>query len=205
MLLKQTTLAGIAAGRVTFVFRRWPRPRVRAGSTLRTSVGVVAVEAIERTTPRAIGEDDARRAGYGSRADLVADLARYGDGDVFRIRVRLAGPDPRIAFRRRTGWSTDELEPIESRLARMDGDRPWTSAVLRLIAARPGVRAGTLAAVVDLETQAFKVRVRRLKNLGLTESLEVGYRLSPRGRALLRRLRRSQRRANLSDRRMTAR
>lgn len=28
--------------------------------------------------------------------------------------------------------------------------------------------------------------VRQLKELGLTESLEVGYRLSPRGRALLR-------------------
>jgi ribosomal protein S19E (S16A) len=27
--------------------------------------------------------------------------------------------------------------------------------------------------------------VRKLKELGLTESLEVGYRLSPRGRALL--------------------
>jgi len=30
--------------------------------------------------------------------------------------------------------------------------------------------------------------VRKLKELGLTESLEVGYRLSPRGRALLERL-----------------
>lgn len=31
----------------------------------------------------------------------------------------------------------------------------------------------------------FKRRVRQLKELGLTESLEVGYRLSPRGRAVL--------------------
>ena len=35
----------------------------------------------------------------------------------------------------------------------------------------------------------FKLNVRKLKALGLTESLEVGYRLSPRGKSLLHRLR----------------
>ncbi len=35
------------------------------------------------------------------------------------------------------------------------------------------------------ETAWFKTNVRKLKALGLTESLEVGYRLSPRGRAFL--------------------
>ena len=34
----------------------------------------------------------------------------------------------------------------------------------------------------------FKTDVRKLKELGLTESLEVGYRLSPRGEAVLRAL-----------------
>ena len=43
-----------------------------------------------------------------------------------------------------------------------------------------------LARDVGEERQAYKLRVRRLKALGLTESLEVGYRLSPRGRAYLR-------------------
>jgi hypothetical protein len=33
--------------------------------------------------------------------------------------------------------------------------------------------------------QPFKIDVRKLKNLGLTESLDIGYRLSPRGRAYL--------------------
>jgi hypothetical protein len=37
---------------------------------------------------------------------------------------------------------------------------------------------------------AFKLNVRKLKALGLTESLEVGYRLSRRGAALLDELRR---------------
>jgi hypothetical protein len=40
-----------------------------------------------------------------------------------------------------------------------------------------------------LDTHAFKLNVRKLKNLGLTESLGTGYRLSPRGAAVLERLR----------------
>jgi hypothetical protein len=36
-------------------------------------------------------------------------------------------------------------------------------------------------------TAAFKTDVRKLKGLGLTESLEVGYRLPPRGQAWLER------------------
>ena len=42
-----------------------------------------------------------------------------------------------------------------------------------------------LAAAAGQERAYFKLRVRRLKALGLTESLEVGYRLSPRGAAYL--------------------
>jgi hypothetical protein len=62
---------------------------------------------------------------------------------------------------------------------------PWTIATLRLIGDRPGVRAGDLAAAAGRERHPFKTDVRKLKELGLTESLEVGYRLSSRGRALL--------------------
>jgi predicted transcriptional regulator len=55
--------------------------------------------------------------------------------------------------------------------------------VLGLIAERPATRAPDLAASLGRETAPFKADVRKLKELGLTESLEVGYRLSPRGRA----------------------
>jgi hypothetical protein len=188
VLLKQATLDGIAAGTITVVFRRWPRPRVRPGSTVRTAIGVVAVDAVTRTTPRAVTERHARRAGYASRAALLVDLDRYGDGDLYRIDVRPAGPDPRIAPRRTTRLTPADVATIERKLARMDGAKTWTRAVLRVIGARPGVRAGDLAAVLGMETLPFKVRVRRLKELGLTESLEVGYRLSPRGRAVMRSL-----------------
>ena len=48
------------------------------------------------------------------------------------------------------------------------------------------MRAEDLAASVGREKPPFKLDVRKLKNLGLTESLPVGYRLSPRGRSYLR-------------------
>jgi hypothetical protein len=47
-------------------------------------------------------------------------------------------------------------------------------------------RAADLAASFGRETQPFKLDVRKLENLGLTLSLDVGYRLSPRGEASLR-------------------
>jgi len=118
VLLKQATLAGIAAGAISLVFRRWQRARVSAGSTFRTSAGVVAVDQIERVAVADLSARDARRAGYASLGALCADLA----------------------------------------------------------------------AQCGLATLPFKQRVRRLKELGLTESPEVGYRLSLRGRALLRRV-----------------
>ncbi len=58
--------------------------------------------------------------------------------------------------------------------------------VLQTIQARPAVRAPDLAASFGRETAPFKLDVRKLKALGLTISLPVGYRLSPRGEAFLR-------------------
>ena len=70
---------------------------------------------------------------------------------------------------------------------RASKDGPWTAAVLEAIRDRPGVRAPDLAASLGSATQPFKRDVRKLKELGLTESLEVGYRLSARGSAFLER------------------
>jgi hypothetical protein len=85
--------------------------------------------------------------------------------------------------------SRDEIAGLSARLARLDAMSrrgPWTRRVLGLIARRPGARAADLAASTGVETKWFKGNVRKLKALGLTESLPVGYRLSPRGRVLLR-------------------
>ena len=83
-----------------------------------------------------------------------------------------------------------ELDAIVASLARIDAacPAPWTTRYLQLIADQPGIVSRVLAPHVDADVPPFKRRVRQLNELGLTESLEVGYRLSPRGRALLERL-----------------
>ena len=184
MLLDARTLDAIAAGSVTLAVRRWRRPTVRAGGTLTTRVGVLAIDEVDVIDVEAITEDDVAQAGYTDRAALLAALGNR-DGQLYRIRFHLAGPDPRIALRQRVAMAADEMAELERRLDRLDAHGPWTDQVLRLIADRPGVRAADLAAELGKERLAFKSDVRKLKALGLTESLEVGYRLSPRGRAYL--------------------
>jgi hypothetical protein len=191
MLFEQRLWAGLADGTVTVTFRRWPRPRARAGGRHRTPAGVLAVDAVTVVDPAAITEGDARRAGFGSLAELRRRLDRHGDGPVYRIDFHHAGADPREALRQADALSADELAGLRARLDRLDRAArggPWTAATLRLIGDRPQVRAADLAAAAGRERLAFKADVRKLKELGLTESLEVGYRLSPRGRALLERL-----------------
>ena len=57
---------------------------------------------------------------------------------------------------------------------------------LRLIEKYPGVVSTSLARHTGQERPDFKINVRKLKEVGLTESRQVGYQLSPRGVALLR-------------------
>jgi hypothetical protein len=178
MIFKSTALEDIASGRVTLAFRRWALPRVREGGELRTAAGVVRFGRVEPVALAAITETDATRAGFTSRAELIASL-RSGDGEVYRIGLTLAGPDPRVSLRE-VPLSPSEREATLACLS------DWSIPTLRLIANHPGRRAADLARIMGMETQPFKQRVRRLKNLGLTESLEIGYRLSPRGRSLLR-------------------
>lgn len=188
MLLKRETLEGIAEGRITIAFRRWKRPTVRAGGELSTAIGVLAIDAVDTIADSDITEADARSAGYPTRAALIADLKRRPDGDLYRVALHLAGDDPRTALREQDTLDGDAIEAIAARLDRFDRSSrhgPWTETVLRLIETSPGVRAPDLAASLDRETQPFKRDVRKLKELGLTESLKVGYRLSPRGRAWL--------------------
>ena len=180
MLFKAPVLAAIAEGKVDLAFRRWRKPTVKAGGTLTTPVGVLAIDAIAVVAPEAISDADAVRAGYADAAEALTALE--GEAPIHRIAFRLIGEDPRRALR--LDVSSAALDEIETRLARLDARGPWTAAVLELIAANPGVRAPDLAARLGRETLAFKIDVRKLKALGLTESLEVGYRLSPRGQAL---------------------
>jgi len=185
MLFRQTTLAKVRAGEVSVAYRRWTKPSVKAGGFRITSIGRLAIDEVRTVREADITEADAHLAGEASRADLMAALAN-GTGELHRIAFHLEGEDPRIALRERDDLPAAERTALETRLARMDGTAPWTTRFMDLIAAHPGRRAGDLASIVGMETQAFKVRVRRLTALGLTISLETGYELSPRGKALRR-------------------
>jgi len=190
MLFKSRFWPGLADGTITQTFRRWRRPQTRAGGTSLTPAGVLAIDAVDEVDPDAITARDAKRAGYASVAELGRDLDAF-PGTVYRVRFHFAGADPRIALRETTKVGDDDWTALEARLAKLDrasARGAWTADVLRLIAQRPGVRAGDLAASLGRDQPSFKLDVRKLKALGLTESLEVGYRLSPRGRAVLRRL-----------------
>jgi len=179
----------VADGTVTLTFRRWKRPQVVAGRTYRTAAGRIVVDAIDVVDPARITAGDARRAGFATRAELLAELRGTDDLPTYRIRFHAAdGPDPRAELAADGALDAAEVEAIRGRLDRLDrasSHGPWTFAVLRTIAARPATRAADLAASFGRETQPFKLDVRKLKNLGLTLSLEVGYRLSPRGEAYL--------------------
>jgi len=187
MIFKQHALDGIRAGTVTLAFRRWTRPTVKAGGTLLTAVGQLHIGAIRTVTAAQISAADARRAGYASREALVDDLNRRDDGDIYRIELGTLTADPRIAMRETAAIAPDELRGVREKLRRMDARtaEPWTIRVLALIRQQPGRRAGDLCLQMGQEKLDFKADVRKLKALGLTESLEVGYRLSPRGLALL--------------------
>lgn len=185
MLIRRNILEGIRAGRIRLAFRRWKRPTVRAGGTLKTAVGVLQIEAVDAVDPAAITEADAQAAGYPDRDTITAELDR--PGTLYRIALRWAGEDPRHAL---AGAAPDarETEAIRERLTGMDArspDGPWTVRALRLIAGQPEVPAADLAARAGQTRDRFKTRVRRLKALGLTESLGTGYRLSPRGQVVL--------------------
>ena len=190
MLFKQRFWAGLADGSITLTFRRWRGPRVRAGGRYRIPGGMLHVDEVRTVEERAITGADARRAGFRDRAELLAEMPAAA-GALYRVAFHFVGRDPREKLRQRTVLSAAEWETLFARLGRLDAashSGPWTRAVLRLIERHPARRAGDLAAKLGRELLDFKRDVRKLKNLGLTESLEVGYRLSPRGRMVLDRL-----------------
>ncbi len=190
MLIEQRLHEGIRDGSITVMFRRWKRRQVTAGNTYRTAAGRIVVDEVTEVAPSRIRSADARAAGYPSVAAAVADLRGTPGDPVFLLRLRPAeDDDPRAALAAAAELSTEDVTAIAERLARLDrasSHGPWTRDTLAIIERRPAVRAGDLAAELGREMLPFKVDVRKLKNLGLTLSLEVGYRLSPRGEAFLR-------------------
>jgi hypothetical protein len=181
---------------VTLAFRRWRKQDVQPGSEFRTVAGVVrvvAVEIVDDITEEAVaaGWPDA------SRLRRQLDKAQFDDGeegDTYRVVLAWAGPDPRVALRDSADLTDEDVAAIDARLERLDrasSHGPWTMATLDVIRRRPHTRAPDLAVEMGRERDPFKIDVRKLKNLGLTRSFDVGYEVSPRGLAYLERTRRT--------------
>jgi hypothetical protein len=186
MLFRMKTLEGIARGEISLAFRRWLKPTVKAGTRLRTALGELEILSVEPVGEDAISEAEARAGGHTNRAALLAET-RNGDGrQIYRIALGGLTADARTALRDQDVLGEEERATLRARFAAWEKVKPgYFSTILRLIGEKPGCRSEELASALGAEKMRFKQDVRKLKELGLTESLEVGYRLSPRGQAVL--------------------
>jgi len=135
-----------------------------------------------------ITKADAKRAGNSTLEELLEILDQKDAGDIDRIELRYHSEDPRIALRENEDLSDEDREMLETKLVRLDKfskQGPWTSEALELIRKNPERRAGDLSDMMGKDKAWFKTNIRKLKNLGLTESKSTGYTISPRGERFL--------------------
>ncbi len=181
MLFTRAFKERIAAGEITLTYRVWRQPRAKVGGRYNIPpFGAIEVTAVSRTHLGEVTPAEARDAGFEDVDGLRAQLKTPGDTEVYRVAFHFLGSTP-VKQPQSHLLAEADLDGMATRLTRMDGDAPWTRRTLTLIGMQPGTRAGDLAPDVGQDTPVFKRNVRKLKALGLTESLEVGYRLSPRG------------------------
>jgi len=192
LLFQKRFHAGLVDGSIRLTFRRWEKPHVRPGGRYRCHpIGVLEVDRVERVPVQEIGEEDAQAAGFTSRDELLAFMSSGPGGppepgsEVWRVELHHGGDGDRVEIALDDRLTDEQVATLARRLERL-GD--WTLPTLRLIRRRPRVAASRLALSLGRERDPFKIDVRKLKRLGLTQSFEVGYELSPRGRALLKAL-----------------
>jgi hypothetical protein len=193
LLFQKRFHAGLVDGSVTTTFRRWEKPHVRVGGRYRCHpIGVLEVDAVDIVEVRAIDDDDARASGFETKKELAAYLATARPEEplkpttsVYRVRLHHGGDGDRVEIALVAELTKDDIAAIKAKLAKLDAKGPWTKKTFAIIDANPRIAASKLAAKLGRETLPFKDDVRRLKKLGLTQSFEVGYEISPRGRAYL--------------------
>jgi hypothetical protein len=158
----QDAHAAVADGSITVTYRAWKRPQVKVGGHYRVGAATVEVSAIEVVGRDAVPEDG---------------LAWIGDAEtVYRVDFHPVTPRPE-----KPPLPFDEIEARLDRMDQRSSFGPWTRVTLGVIRDNPGVVSTKLAELVGRERFDFKADVRKLKALGLTQSLEVGYRLTPLG------------------------
>ena len=188
LLFQKRFHEGLTAGSITLTFRRWKKPLVKPGGRYRCHpIGVLEVSELRVSRAEDITEDDAKRSGFGDLAELTAYLASANDAafgptsEVFRVELHHAGDGDRVSLAMEADLSEEDVANITGALAKLDAPSRWTLRTLELIRDSPRIAASKLAPTFKLETAPFKARVLKLKKLGLTQSFEVGYEVSPRG------------------------
>jgi hypothetical protein len=192
MLVPSKVVEEIKAGNISLIFRRWKSSSVKAGGTQMTQRGVLGIDSVDVVTEDQITQKDAKCAGFASKQELISQLYDRDGCDIYRIGVHYAGDDPRKALRQSDKLGKKELEEIIGKLRKLDAGSKrgnWTQLYLQMIHDQPNTHAAILAKSIGLDIPHFKPWVRKLKTLGLTESLRPGYRLSPRGEKVLEALR----------------
>jgi len=190
LLFKKAFYDGLVSGTTTLTFRRWQKPHVKVGGRYRCHpIGVLEVDDVRVVSVQSITAREAKDAGFVSREALLAYLAELGPLEdatqIHRVALRFGGDGDRVQIALDDQLTPEQVSDLKTRLARFDANGPWTMQAFALIDAQPRVAASKLAASVKRETLPFKENIRKLKKLGLTQSFEVGYEISPRGRAYL--------------------
>ncbi len=192
VLFKQRLWPGMRDGSIAVTFRRWKRSQATPGRRYRTGAGLIEVDTVD-VVGEAVLTDDAARAGRLPRPGHAGRRARQVPRRrplPHHVPPRRRGPAPRPPrgrrpHRRRPRRHRRPAGPLRPGQPPrpVDPRRPRRHR-------RPARRCGpaTWPTRWAATGASFKVDVRKLKELGLTESLEVGYRLSPRGGAVLDRL-----------------
>lgn len=184
MLFKGVHLQGIKSGEITMAFRKWQKASVKSGSLLHTSVGLLEIGKIEAVNENDITDKDAVQAGFTDKKQLLKSFTHNSTGTIFKISVRYHAEDPRIKLREQTGLSQQQFEDLKGRLERLDlysKQGHWTEKILLTIKDNPNLHSIGIAILTGFEKEWLKLNIRKLKNLGLTISHNVGYELSPLG------------------------
>lgn len=190
MLFSADAWPGLADGSITVTFRRWKKRQAKVGSIHRPPGVALEVDAVGEVRVGDLTDADARAAG---EPDLAALLRRLGDASpddlVWRVDFHAVdAPHPRTMLAAADDLDDAGRAEITKRLDRLDAaskSGPWTRATLECIGRNPAVVSTILAEELGRDRPELKLDIRKLKNLGLTESLGTGYRLSPRGAAYI--------------------
>ena len=191
MMFKQRFLPGIVDGSVTCSYRYWKRPQVVVGNFYRIqNIGHIEVTGVRQAKPGGIRQADAVASGFESRKALTDYLAEFeaSDRTLYRVDFRYAGLREDQLPDRTAVSDAAEVEKLLKALDLRDKNSkvgPWTRATLKLVGRQPGKSSAILAEKLGRDRAELKTDMRKLKKLGLTESLGVGYRLSVKGESLL--------------------